>query len=1336
MFKKTISFLSLFILGGIVYGQNEANFIQLNKPFTNVQTIEQDSLGFMWFTSGMGLYKFDGKDYFFKPTGDIFKDGESNFIIGSLFDKLGNYWYSSNQGSLVKISRDNDTLNLGKKNIYRFVQHKTDVWMGSGQGTIYKYDTKAERLDSISAMPKINGFTQYTKELAFSKDNLWIVSFEGNAYKYSTKETKLTEVNNLNQLFVTSVTSDKQGRVWLATEFDGLFIYDESTEKLEKYNNTELLKPNGENPFFIVLFCDKQGHIWAGTDGDGLYKINLSTNKTAHYTHDPSNKFSVNNNTVIRLLGDADGNLWVVGKRREISILPFTNNTINYYSGSQGNTPTPVLSILKTSDGSLWLGTDGEGLNRTFPDGKKVQYNNSQNGKYFFKGGFINRMTEDNGGNVWISTYRNGLWVFNLKNETFTKVIFSPKQEDKFTINTGLLFKDSKGRIWTSLASDVNEPKIYVFSNDLKTLASFSYNANGLSGKELNSITEDESGTLWLAISKGGLFQLNENTLNLSQSAFTKYAYTFEGPDDYYSQEVSSLLPDNNGNLLMTTITGKFVKFSLADHTFHVFKGHYSSNEFYSSSMLIENKNSIWFGGHNGIKHYNISTNTLTTYTQNDGFLNRSYRLNCAFEDTSGKMYFGGEFGVNGFYPSQLQKKEIHAHLYISDIEILNAPAATVIPEQFNTRTELVKDLKLKAGQSSFSFSFSAISNNLIPNYHYAYRLKGFNTDWITPKQEGVAAYTNIPHGHYTFEVKAGTKNNIWDIEPIAIDLVISPPWWLTNAAYIGYALLFSLLIYGIYLWLRLKNRLHNEALKFNNEKELYALKMNFFAKMSHEIQTPLTLILGPISDMLERATANGNDLLRQRLIMIKNNASRLSRIALELMTLRNKELNKLKLYASKNNIIADLDKIAGSFSEQAKFKNITFTQDFPTENLVIWYDQEKIEHVFYNLLSNALKFTPVNGKVSLKVTQHPDDEAVEITVSDSGPGIPETELNNIFEFLYQADLGKNTKGSGIGLALTKELVQLHHGSITVNSILENGTRFSVKLPTNESIFTQDEKAIILNSKAISAENNGTEDQYEENPAAQLKAKTKSHTLLIVEDNIDMQIFLKDILNENYKLIIANNGQEGLEMAEQHSPDLIISDIMMPVMDGMEMTKTLKNNKLTAHIPVILLTAKNTAKGKISGLKTGAVEYLRKPFNVHELLLKTNNIIASQERTLNKYKTDRHSIPTENNDVKSKDDIFLENLTKELNDQLFNTDFRLEDLPKTINMSYSGIYRKCHDLTGKTPVELLRKLKLSKAAVLILKNNYNVSEAAFMVGYKDSKYFTKSFKDEFGKTPS
>lgn len=866
-------------------------------------------------------------------------------------------------------------------------------------------------------------------------------------------------------------------------------------------------------------------------------------------------------------------------------------------------------------------------------------------------------------------------------------------------------------------------------------LATYDYKSIGLKGEVPITICEGGDKSIWFGVNGEGLFKFNENLEDLKKSYFIKYNYYIEKYEDINNYNIQQIVPDKFNHLWVLCKSGFIVKYNILDNSFESYAGKEGIKDISIKSVLVEKQNSLWLGSSNGIHNYNVTSNILRSFHQVDGFQTNNFAQNSSFKSPNGTFYFGGELGVNSFIPSDLSEKEISSKLYISKIEILNKPANLIIADQVKKGIEYVNELNLKSNQSSFSFQFSAVNNLLNSNYHYAYKLNGFDENWIIPNKERIATYTNIPYGNYTFEVKAGVKKGEWDVESRKIDISIKAPWWLSSWALVIYAFVGLLIGFAIFNWFKLRSSLAKEEWQNNKEKELYTLKMNFFAKMSHEIQTPLTLILGPIEDMLSRADGRGNHLLKQRLTIIKNNAKRLSRIATELITVRNKELGRSRVFASKNNLLVHLKKMAISFSEQARFKNIDFTEEYPEEEILLWYDIDKIEHVFYNLLSNAFKFTPKEGNVKFKVVSNQNEDFVEILVINSGYGIPKEELEDIFKLFYQSNTGKTTRGSGIGLALTKELISLHKGEISVKSLPEENTIFTVRLSKKEDVFSDDEKILVDSSissnESIKQSIEVLDNDFKNDPK---NSTSKKYTILVVEDNIEMQMLLNDVLDKNYNVLIADNGIEGVKLAEHAVPDLILSDIMMPSMDGIEMCEILQKNRKTSHIPIILLTAKNTTKTKMRGLKSGAIEFINKPFNFNELLIKINNIIEVKEKLLVNFKAEISTIPKDD-EVKSKDDVFLENLIKEINNEIDNPKFKLEELSSILNMSYSVIYRKCQEITGNTIIELVRSIKLKRAALLIVKHGYKISEAAYMVGYKDSKYFTKCFKTEFGKTP-
>ena len=1324
-------------------GQEVANFSKLKKTFSYNSQLIFDSLGYVWISHSDGIYKYDGYDFFFTPYEKIF-DGRGTNPRDIIFEKdsKGNFWLATYNGEITRItpkgnySSFRDSLNTDTElnRISAIYSDENSVLFGASDGSIYQFMYSSSKINKITSVPLQGENETFLQSITVTDDGtIWVSTDSGSIFYNSTKGTnkyhwKLLEGPYRDPIGgVARITSDSNNKIWIASEHKGLFSFNPMNGAFERYSQVDD-SDNGNNTLFITIFYDDSGKIWAGTDGNGLYCVDIKTKKLEVFKHERANRFSLSNNTIGEINKDTHGNIWVATKNGNIDVLPYNNKNITLYSGSEDGAPATILSILVSKDGSLWIGTDGEGLNKVSKDGSNVQFKNEKKNDNYFEGRYINGLVEDSQNNIWIATFLNGLYVLNLDNLKFNKVAVVDNYGNPLA-NIRFVFKDSKKRIWIS-----SKVGIHIFSENKEQLAMFRYGSHGIFGDSSQSIAETLDGTVWVGVNGGGLFKFIEKNNMLSESTFSQVDCNTAGSESAIGLGATKLLSDQNGNLLFKSAFGSLISLDTGTNICESLSQKKGFGNINVQSLLIDNSKKLWIGGLFGLHEYSIEDDLVKSFYVTDGLQGNLYKRG-AFKTENGKLFFGGMNGVNAFYPENMLQRRTTPNLYINRIELLNKPAEELIPSQIPNGVGNLELLNLKSYQNSFSFQFSAISNVLNTNYYYGYRLKGFDKEWIVPRAERTATYTNVPSGDYTFEVRAGTKPDVWDIAIKQIQIKVAPPLWFSSLAFIVYFLLISLIGLLIYRWSHLRLKLKREEWAYKNEKEIYAVKMDFFAKMSHEIQTPLALILGPIDAMLQKANINKNRLLVQRLNLIKNNAKRLSRISKDLTTIRNKELNQLKIRASKNNIIDDLKTIALSFAEQARFKNIDFIQKFPEKEVILWYDLDKIEHIFYNLLSNAFKFTPREGTIRLKVANDNRKQRLKISVIDTGPGIPKPELKEIFTLFYQSDVGKKIKGSGIGLALTKELIELHHGHIKAKSSRGQGSSFHVYLSLRDDIFTEDEKLFDLQAvdsqeiKEVSFEK-----QEEHMPFQKANSGAKIHSILIVEDNIEIQIFLKELFNKKYHISLAENGKEALKLVENNIPDLIISDIMMPVMDGIKMSKTLQGNNRTSHIPIVLLTAKNTTKSKLSGLKSGAVAYINKPFNPQELILRVQSLIQSKENVIANSMTNFISNKKSKLPV-SKKHIFLKKLVMTLNEQMENTAFKLEHLSDMMGMSYSVILRNCQEITGKTLVEFFRGLKIKRAALLILERGYNISEAGFIVGYKDSKYFSKCFKEEFGTPP-
>ncbi|GAA4299551.1 two-component regulator propeller domain-containing protein [Aestuariibaculum suncheonense] len=1273
---------------------------------------------------------YDGYNYKSIPNHIIFKENNDR-VETIVVDNNYDLWMSSFNGALVKF----DTKEGEFKNFNSLVNHakiKTlyykdhNLWLATTQGLIYRHNDS--KTDSITQIFNNNIPVKNIKNIALTTpDNIYISTENGKIYNYNLSSNAQNELVGLYTDYPGGIilTTDKNDRLWIGTETYGIFVYDDLKKQFIHDDLFNGEKYNVNKEVFLTLYNDSDGYIWGGTDGGGLYKINPYTGDINLFFKQDANEFSLGSNTILDINEDSHKNLWICTNYGKLSVLPNVDNNINYHEGSANHTPQRILSIYKSSKNDLWIGTDGSGLTKVaFDASGKTTENQYFNNLALSRGFYIQSITEDLNQNIWFGTYRNGLWFHDTKQETFDKIdILNAKNQEATDVRT--VFTDSQGRIWISSNISLN-----IYNSEKELLVSFENNTNGLQGNIAESILEDNNGTIWLGFYNGGLFKFNENPNNLRASSFSNVSHKKKSNEVTISS-VKSMTTGTPGTLWLINNEGHLVKFDIQANTFSAVNDINISKDTNLTAVIKQDNNNLWLSSSSGIFHLNTKTLNVKSYYSSDGLQDNIFLSRCAFKDSKGMLYFGGNNGLNYFDPNKISKKESTPQLFINTIEILNQPIEQLMPEYGSLAAYNTLPLKLKSNQSSFSFKFSAIDNVLDPKYHYAYRLKGFNDNWIISGQERLATYTNIPYGNYVFEVKAGTKKDNWNIPPKQIAVHIAPPIWQSPTAYIIYFILLCLVIYASRKWYLLKNKLLVEKLNHRKENELYDLKMNFFAKMSHEIQTPITLILGPLDDMLKRSQENGNMLLNQRLKIIENNSKRLSKIARELTLIRNKELNELKLLATKNNLYNHIEEISVSFKELARKKRIDFAINCPKNLHSAWYDKEKIEHVIYNLLSNAFKFTPKEGNVQLNVIPIDSKKQIKVSVSDTGSGIPKDELELIFNLFYQSKTNKKNKGSGIGLALTKELVDLHKGYIEVESSQVEGTIFTFTIPITKEAYRESELIVTDDSNdSINEESEETTKTLKETIEKDLSKKT----ILIVEDNYDLQSFLKELLVKDYNILLAENGAEGYHYAKSNFPDLILTDIMMPKMDGIEMCAMLQEDTLTKHIPVIMLTAKNSTNSKISGLKSGAIEYINKPFNTNELLLKVKNIISSKEHIISKYRKEIISSP-EIDTEKTQDEIFLENMTSIINAKLNDDGFKIEDLAESLNMSYSSLYRKCQALTGKNLVDYIRLIRLKRAAVLITKFGYSISEAAFAVGFNDPKYFSKCFKKQYDKSP-
>jgi len=909
---------------------------------------------------------------------------------------------------------------------------------------------------------------------------------------------------------------------------------------------------------------------------------------------------------------------------------------------------------------------------------------------------------EDSKGTIWIGTFGDGLYSYDHFSETFTH--YNSLEFQKHQINTSNIRKvlvDHKDAIWIGTRNGV-----FKIEKD-KTAAFKVYSINDLT--------------------------INTSNLELKESSI-----------------VFSLFEDSKNNIWFGTLGYGLAKYTAKNKSLLWYTIDNGLIHETISSISQGINGSLWIGGNKGLSKLDIEKNTFTNFNKKDGLLSNSFNYNAVFRDIDNVLYFGNLKGINYFNPDKIIYNQEKTKVYLSNFKISNE---VITPETKNSPLTNVisktKEIVLNHYQSNFTFEYVGVNYTRGENNQYAYFLEGFDENWNYVETTRSATYKNVPPGDYTFMVKASNNDEIWNDTPRTLEIKILAPWWKTNLALFIFILitLTTVLIIYNFLNVRLKERqqIKKEREERAQDEALNAKKIQFFTNISHEFRTPLTLILNPLEAIIENKSVQLPNDISEKHATIYKNSKRLSRLIDELMDFRKLQFNKMSINASKFEIVTFVKEVVSHFEEEAVQRNIILSVESKQENTAIWADPSMLEKIIFNLLSNAFKATKDNGMVSLNIqiplqpidfpllSSKEDFYGIEISILDSGIGIDKKDLEHIFTRFYQSnEMDKQYYGgTGIGLEVVKNFIDLHMGIIEVRSEQKKGTEFKILLPlgskhlnlskTDSNSKTNDEIYQQINKSEINLEtaNNG---------------ERNKKTVLIVEDNSELRNYLKNELKEDYKVKIAINGKEGLQMAIKFIPDLVISDVMMPIMDGFEMCHKIKNDIRISHIPLLMLTAKGMQIDRVKGIDSGADVYLNKPFNMNVLKAHLSQLISSRQILFNKYYNGVSDKELRN--TTSLDKQFITNILEYIHENITDPALNVENLADKLLISRSKLYRKIKALTGNTANEFIKKIRLEKAKQFLENSDYSISEISYKIGFSSPSYFTKCYKIQFGILPT
>ena len=1320
----------------------------------DIQQVYQDKEGYIWMATRNGLAKYNGYEM------KIYKSNIYNWNL------LGN-----NNISCI----EEDT--------------KHRIWIGTYDGL--------NVLDKVTGKIKQINKTEFSnnaisKILVTRKGQILLGTDQG-LYQYIPERdscvlfTRETTKDVMPQTSVKSLLEDSKGNIWIGTWNEGLYRYDPEEGKYFAYPKMN------ERKSAHVVFEDSHHQIWVGTWEGGLFLLknpyDMERVSWDVFRNEPAVESSLADNTIYALSEDRNTNSLWVGTRSGLSILPYgTTSFVNYYPDESGHSISgnEVTSMICDQQGMMWLSTLGGGVTAIITRELNFALDHLENIKKVFKTNSVRNILVDDEGLMWLSIGTYGLVVYNRQTGEWwnmrqlgfpdtgstTYSVFSIMQSPttgKIWIGTydgGLYVYDKKAksgaRVKCYRANDtpwLPSDRIYDIKEDsqgkvwLGTSYGFSMltaegnicrfdllDVMGLNLRNLiaQDIEEGVDGEMWIATENMGIVRVVGNGNNVKD--YKIYSYSPEN-DKLNSLKVMCMYKDELGRIwagtegcglsLYDSKIGKFI-------SVHV---QWNLPGDVISSIIGSKEDELWLGTNVGLVRLyvpeDLSKVNYRLYTTADGMQDNVFIRNVACKTKEGELFFGGAHGYNSFFPDRLKESDFQLSITITNIKIFDKSWNNLEDAVRNRISEqspdFTKKIVLDYWHNNFSIEFAALTYKNPELNRYAYKLDAFDTDWQYPDQlRRFAYYNNLPAGTYKFHLKAANSNGIWGEREPAMEIVILPPPWRTWWAYVIYAILIISL--GCILFrmgkkrVQLYNALHLRELEKAKADELNHTKLQFFTNITHELLTPLTIISATVDELKLCAPQNGDYYQ-----IMTNNINRLIRLLQQILEFRKAETGNLKLRVSRGDLAAFVRNSVDNFEPLMKKKKIYFSIMTNPEPFMAYFDSDKIDKILYNLLSNSSKYNKEKGTVWVDLSYEKTLDSAVLVVKDNGEGISEEAQKTLFKRFYEGDYRKfNTIGTGIGLSLTKDLVELHQGTISVQSKLGEGTAFKVIIPINRGAYK--EENIDDKSDVLPVAQHIPVEVVEEEEEGQ--AEEKGGTLLLVEDNEDLLMMMTKLLKANYNVYTACNGKEGIEVIGNKDVDLIVSDVMMPEMDGLEFCRYVKGHFDTSHIPVILLTAKNKEEDRVEAYEAGADAFISKPFNLSVLHARISNLLKTRERANKDFKKQLVFEVDELN-YTSIDEEFLQkaigSVQAHLDDPLFDQTRFVEE----VGVSKSTLFRKLKSLTGLSYSSFVRNIRM-KAACRIMeeKRNVRISELAYAVGFNDPKYFSACFKKELGMHPS
>jgi signal transduction histidine kinase/ligand-binding sensor domain-containing protein/DNA-binding response OmpR family regulator len=1335
---------------------DEYRFLRLNVnqglSHNQVNCFHRDRKGFLWAGTASGLNRFDG--YSIKVFVNRANDSTSlvNNYVNKLFeDPDGRIWVTTYFGVCVY----NPEKGNFDRNPDRFLEgygipggRILDIvgdpfgawWFVHEQAGLYRYDPRAGK-----AVRVLYRDDDVLSSLAVDKNSgeVWVIFRSGTIVALDARNFSIRYTNTellrptTSEYLDFNLRVDNDGDLWIfvANANLGVYFMDTRTMKLRQITRRSPGNTRLNSDIVRNLAIGNNGLIWVGSDHGGINLIDKKNWSVRYVMHDPGDDRSLSQNSINTIYIDYENILWVGTFKQGVSYYHenLTKFRLLRHRDTDGRTLPydDVNALVEDSKGNIWIGTNGGGLIRySRATDTYTRYVHDPADPNSLGNDVIVSLMVDHRDEVWIGTYFGGIDRFDGRR--FIHYRHDPLDRESISDDNGWsIVEDANNDVWVgTLVGGLNR-------FDRKTQKFRRYSAvDGIHTGYVPALLVDDDETLWVGTGYGISFRRK------GEEVFTHILASDE-PGGLSNNSITDLFQDSRGLIWIGTLDGLNV-YDQETNRFKYFRLEDGLPHNAIVAILEDQTGTLWVSTPNGISRVEVSmprgfrslTVGFKNYDELDGLQGKQFNHRSALRTRDGMLLFGGSNGINMFEPDRIVQNTTKPPVVLLDLQIFNRSVnvgevmnGRVILEKPITRTE---SITLRHDQNVFSLEFAALSFFHPIKNQYKYKLEGFNKDWLTT--DGTArrvTYTNLDPGDYVFRVIAANNDGVWNEEGVSLAITVLPPFWKTKIAL------------GIYLFVilgalmltrrlilqreRIKVKVQQEREEARRIHELDMLKIKFFTNISHEFRTPLTLILAPIERLMKHSRDPAE---KGQLQLVHRNARRLLNLVNQLMDFRKMEVQEIRLNPERGDLVRFCRDVAFSFSDLSEKKNIKFSFESSLQRLDTLFDRNKVERILFNLISNAFKFTREGGQVSVKIDFDPRSPVpnVRIQVLDTGIGIAPADQERIFERFFQSDTPGNlvNQGSGIGLSIAREFVRLHGGTISVQSEPDKGSCFTVTLPVRDVAAVDSFEPI---------EESGTSVVTSAAAPTEPPKSRRKPVLLLVEDNEDFRFYLKDNLNISYHVIEAANGLEGWHQACAHIPDLIVSDVMMPEMDGMAFCRKIREDKRTSHIPLILLTARAAEEQIREGFDLGADDYVTKPFSFEILQSRIRNLLE-RRRVMRQALGNKIEVKASEIKISSLDEKLIEKAVKFVEEHIADPDFTVETLSHELGMSRVHLYKKLVALTGKSPLEFIRTIRLQRAAQLLEKSQLTVAEVAYKVGFNNPKYFARYFKEHFNVLPS